>query len=291
MAETQKAPAEKAPAGKATRVYIPEPGVHVQTASSEEYPGGRVVHLTHGWTDLEGDLASNRLLKGLAKSPEESTLLEEFQKGEALRAEEAAKAQDKFVSDSIALQDGFSTKMYEADVARAKRLDEGRRSGSKIDPIDELPLDPQARQAIILTANPHHGMVSAAGMAGKAEVLPTAPGTGEPEGPATAPPVNRDVPQVSGDPIVGGTLACTMGNWDNMSAEPHSYAYQWKSDASNVGVGSANYVAAESDVGKTITCVVTATNALGSTAAPPSNGIVVTGNGATHAAHARRATA
>jgi hypothetical protein len=89
---------------------------------------------------------------------------------------------------------------------------------------------------------------------------------------ATAPPVNRDVPYVSGTGTVGSTLTCTMGNWDNMYAEPHSYAYAWS------GSGSASgdtYVVDAADAGTDITCVVTATNDLGSTAAPPSNAVTI----------------
>jgi hypothetical protein len=65
-----------------------------------------------------------------------------------------------------------------------------------------------------------------------------------------------------------------MGNWEG---EPTSYAYQWKIDGANVGTGTATatHAVQPGDVGKTATCVVTATNALGSTAAPPSNGVVV----------------
>jgi hypothetical protein len=73
--------------------------------------------------------------------------------------------------------------------------------------------------------------------------------------PATAPPVNVDVPYVSGTGTVGSTLNCTMGNWQNT---PTSYAYAWKSDgATDVGTGSS-YVVAATDAGHSVTCVVTA---------------------------------
>jgi len=91
----------------------------------------------------------------------------------------------------------------------------------------------------------------------------------------TAPPVNRDVPYLGGNGTVGSTLNCTMGNWDN---EPSSYTYAWKSDGTTdlVGVG-ANYIVVASDDGHSITCVVTATNSLGSTTAPPSNAVAISG--------------
>ena len=87
--------------------------------------------------------------------------------------------------------------------------------------------------------------------------------------PATVPPVNVDVPHVSQD---GDTLSCTMGNWDNT---PTSYAYQWQLDGTDV-VGTDDMLGVTSDdIGKTATCIVTATNAAGSTAAPPSVGVEI----------------
>jgi hypothetical protein len=63
-----------------------------------------------------------------------------------------------------------------------------------------------------------------------------------------------------------------MGNW---TGEPDTYAYQWKLDGVNVGTDAANYVVHANEAGQTATCVVTATNAAGSTAAPPSVDVVV----------------
>lgn len=96
---------------------------------------------------------------------------------------------------------------------------------------------------------------------------------GEPPAPiATVPPVNVDVPYVSGTGAVGSQLTCTMGNWQN---EPTSYSWQWMSEADPAAPasGDATYIVAPGDEGKNITCIVTATNAAGSTAAPPSNAI------------------
>jgi hypothetical protein len=92
-----------------------------------------------------------------------------------------------------------------------------------------------------------------------------------PTGAAPA-PVNIDVPYLSGVGTVGETLSVTNGNWSN---EPTAYAYQWKSDGDNVGIGVNTYLVVDGDVGKTITCIVMATNAGGSTTAPPSNGVQV----------------
>ena len=91
---------------------------------------------------------------------------------------------------------------------------------------------------------------------------------------ANAPPVNVDVPHVQ---QAGDTLTCTMGNWQG---EPTSYAYQWQLDGTDITGGTATLPVVAADAGSTATCVVTATNASGSTAAPPSNALVVVDPGA-----------
>lgn len=102
-------------------------------------------------------------------------------------------------------------------------------------------------------------------------------------GAADDPPVNLYVPQASQE---NGVVNCTMGEW---AGEPSSYAYAWQSDGADVGDGTNPYPVTADDVGKTVTCVVTATNAGGATAAPPSNGVVVTEPPASDAAsHSRR---
>jgi hypothetical protein len=98
--------------------------------------------------------------------------------------------------------------------------------------------------------------------------------------PESLAPINIDVPSVQpeGTAAAGDTLTCTMGNW---TGEPTAYAYQWLSDGeSELGTGDS-YTVVASDSGTSISCVVTATNANGSTAAPPSNAVAVNGNGAT----------
>lgn len=97
-------------------------------------------------------------------------------------------------------------------------------------------------------------------------------GTNPEDVPAQLPPQNNDVPYVGGAAEVGGTLTCTMGNW---TGEPDSYTYAWQSDgAPNTAIGDT-YIVAPGDAGHSITCVVTATNAHGSTAAPPSNAVAI----------------
>src|SRR4029077_12469266 len=89
----------------------------------------------------------------------------------------------------------------------------------------------------------------------------------------TDPPANVAVPFVS---QTGDTLTCTMGEW---SGTPTSYAYQWQINSNNAGTDAATYVVQAGDIGGTAVCTVTATNAIGSTAAPPSVGVVVTDPG------------
>ena len=82
----------------------------------------------------------------------------------------------------------------------------------------------------------------------------------------------RLTPVGSAGTRVGGVLNCTRGVWDNGVA---TYAYQWKSAAANVGSGAASYTPVTGDVGAVVTCVVSATNATGTTAAPASNGVTI----------------
>ena len=89
-------------------------------------------------------------------------------------------------------------------------------------------------------------------------------------GPTAPPaPVNVNAPLVTGTPAVGSTLSCTMGIWDG---EPTTYKYVW-----STGAEGSTYVVQAGDAGTTITCIVSATNAGGETAAPPSNGIAIPG--------------
>ena len=97
-------------------------------------------------------------------------------------------------------------------------------------------------------------------------------GTEAPAGGAA--PVNVTLPAVT---QAADTLSCTMGTWDGV---PTSYAYQWQLDGTDITGGTATLPVVAADAGKSATCVVTATNASGSTAAPPSNALVVVDPGA-----------
>ena len=89
-----------------------------------------------------------------------------------------------------------------------------------------------------------------------------------------APPGIVDTPFVSGAKPSGSVLTCTQGNW---IGTPSSYAYAWKRNGTvAVGTNASTYTTVAGDVASSVGCVVTATNATGSTAAPLSNQIVVT---------------
>lgn len=78
---------------------------------------------------------------------------------------------------------------------------------------------------------------------------------------AGAIPTNSVIPSVSGTAQVGQTLTTTNGTWTN---SPTGFSYQWKRGAVLVGTNISTYVVAVADLGATITCSVTASNASGS---------------------------
>lgn len=95
-------------------------------------------------------------------------------------------------------------------------------------------------------------------------------GVGPQPPPVTDPPSNTVAPVVT---QVDPNLVCDTGTWDN---SPSSYSYQWVKDGTPiVGPTLQTYPIAFADVGSTVTCTVTATNAIGTSASPPSNGVVV----------------
>lgn len=92
----------------------------------------------------------------------------------------------------------------------------------------------------------------------------------------TSPPVNTVAPVVSGTPTQGQTLSTTNGTW---SYSPTSYAYQWqRNNTTNIGgATSSTYLLTLSDVGSTINCRVTASNASGSNTANSNSTAAVAG--------------
>jgi len=88
-------------------------------------------------------------------------------------------------------------------------------------------------------------------------------------------PVNTVAPVVSGTATFGQTLSTTNGTWTG--SPPPTYTYQWQRGVSNIGgATSSTYTLVSADVGNTIRCVVTATNALGSSSANSNSTATVT---------------
>ena len=99
-----------------------------------------------------------------------------------------------------------------------------------------------------------------------------------------AAPTNTGEPQISGKPVVDGTLKATRGSW---TGSPTSYDFQWTrcpasgsaGDASDCaalgGATTSAYVPGKGDVGKRLRVRVTATNADGAkTVASNATGVV-----------------
>ena len=92
------------------------------------------------------------------------------------------------------------------------------------------------------------------------------------------PPVNTTAPAVSptGPVANGATLTVTNSNWNFV---PTSYEYVWRRDSvpiGGAGGSGSSYVTVAADATHSITCLVIATNAAGSTNAPVSNAVSVT---------------
>jgi surface protein len=86
-------------------------------------------------------------------------------------------------------------------------------------------------------------------------------------------PVNTIAPVISGTTTLGSVLTTTDGTWTN---SPTSFAYQWKRGATNIGTNANTYTLVVADTNQNITCVVTATNAGGST--PATSNIITVDN-------------
>ena len=83
--------------------------------------------------------------------------------------------------------------------------------------------------------------------------------------PPPGPPVVVDIPHAQGTPTVGSTLDCTQGNWTNT---PTNKTYQWRRGGTPIAAAtSAGYLLVADDVGATMSCEVTAINAVGQASA------------------------
>lgn len=76
-------------------------------------------------------------------------------------------------------------------------------------------------------------------------------------------PANTVAPAVTGGAWLYGLLTTTDGTWDG---SPSGYTYQWQNAGVDIGGATSNtYTLTTGDIGDNITCIVTATNAFGST--------------------------
>ena len=80
--------------------------------------------------------------------------------------------------------------------------------------------------------------------------------------PPPSAPVNSVSPFIYGNSDLGSLLTTTNGTWSGNPSP--TFAYQWKRGATNIGTNSSTYTLVTADSASAITCVVTATNALGS---------------------------
>lgn len=90
-------------------------------------------------------------------------------------------------------------------------------------------------------------------------------------------PVNSSAPSIVGAVAVGETLTCSPGAWSGAGG-PIRHAYSWKRGGSQIaGANTSAYVVTGADAGASITCVVMATNEVGSTTA--TSAAIVIGGG------------
>ena len=76
-------------------------------------------------------------------------------------------------------------------------------------------------------------------------------------------PVNTVAPAITGTAQEGQVVTCSTGTWTGTPTI--TYAYQWKRNGSNIGSATnSTYTLVTADVSQSITCQVTATNAVGS---------------------------
>lgn len=87
-------------------------------------------------------------------------------------------------------------------------------------------------------------------------------------------PVNTVAPVISGNELPGTLLSVTNGTWTSISSLV--FTYQWERNGVDIsGANTNTYTTTINDIGKQVTCDVTATNTRGSVVGSSSNGIVV----------------
>jgi hypothetical protein len=93
-----------------------------------------------------------------------------------------------------------------------------------------------------------------------------------PTGP-TGKPVNTGLPVISGTAKAGKRLSCSNGSW---TQTPTSFAYGWGLSGTPIqGASKSTFTVAKIDEGLTLTCNVTASNAIGKSSPATSKGVKV----------------
>jgi len=88
-------------------------------------------------------------------------------------------------------------------------------------------------------------------------------------------PANTVAPAVTGTASVGQVVTCSSGTWTGTATI--TYAYQWQRSGTNIsGATASSRTLTSDDIGQSVRCVVTATNAAGSVSAN-SNAVTPTG--------------
>jgi hypothetical protein len=91
-------------------------------------------------------------------------------------------------------------------------------------------------------------------------------------------PINTVAPAITGTAQARQTLTCSTGTW-NAAPLPITYAYQWYKNGSIIsGATNSTYVVLSADVGSTLKCTVTASNAVGATSADSNTTATVIAN-------------
>jgi len=79
-------------------------------------------------------------------------------------------------------------------------------------------------------------------------------------------PTNTVAPSITGTLNAGQTLTCSTGTWTGTSPITYQYQWQWSHVSLNItGANTNTYVVSSQDVGRTLCCLVTATNIANST--------------------------
>jgi len=91
-----------------------------------------------------------------------------------------------------------------------------------------------------------------------------------------AAPSNSVAPTISGTAVLGNSLSVSSnGTW--VGTATITFSYQWQRNTSNIsGATSSTYEIVSADVGNTVRCVVTGTNAYGSASANSSSTATIT---------------